>query len=93
MPGFESDIWQPYASSGVMVFGLSEEDFNRIDGFGQENDLTFPLLLNNNPVNPYGVPLDGNYAVEVVLDREGKIIYSGVGSSPEALLPAIESVL
>lgn len=76
-----------------MILGLSEEDFNRVDGFGQENNITFPMLLNNNPVNPYGVPLDGNYAVEVVLDREGKVIYSGLGSTAETLIPVIESVL
>ncbi|MEM9457389.1 MAG: hypothetical protein AAGF11_24630 [Myxococcota bacterium] len=76
-----------------MILGLSEEDFVRVDGFGQENNITFPMLLNNNPVNPYGVPLDGNYAVEVVLDREGKVVYSGLGSTAQTLLPVIESVL
>lgn len=77
----------------MIVLGLSEEEFLRVDGFGQDNNITFPLLLNNNPVNPYGVPLDGNYAVEVVLDREGKVAHASVGSTAENLIPIIESVL
>ncbi|MCA9709353.1 MAG: hypothetical protein KDK70_26160 [Myxococcales bacterium] len=76
-----------------MVLGLSEEDFLRVDGFGRDNGITFPLLLHNNSINPYGVPLDGNFAVEVVVDRQGKVAYAGVGSTAQSLIPIIESVL
>lgn len=77
----------------MVVLGLSNEEFMRVDGFGQENDITFPLLMHNSPINPYGVPLDGNFAVEVVLDRQGNVAYAGVGSTAQGLIPIIEGEL
>lgn len=75
------------------MLGLSEEDFGRVDGFGQDNNITFPLLLHNSSINPYGVPLDGNFAVEVILDRAGNVAFAGTSSTAESLVPIIESVL
>ena len=77
----------------MVVLGLSNEEFSRVDGFGQENNITFPLLLHNSSINPYGVPLDGNFAVEVVLDRQTNVAFAGVGSTAESLIPVIEQHL
>ena len=77
----------------MVVLGLSEEGYDRIDGFGQENDITFPLLMHNSSINPYGVPLDGNFAVEVVVDRQNRVHHAGVGQTAQNLLTIIQSVL
>ncbi len=75
------------------MLGLSQEEFARVDGFAQDNGITFPMLMHNSSINPYGVPLDGNFAVEVIVDRQGKVAYAGQSSTAESLLPIIQQQL
>ncbi len=76
-----------------MVLALGKEAVPRMLEFGQENGSTFPILMDDTTYQAYEDPGPGNYALEVVVDREGIVRFAEHGSTVEELRGVIEPLL
>jgi hypothetical protein len=77
----------------VLVFGLTDEDVNRVLAFRREQGVTFPLLLGQDTYRSYQDPGSGPYALDVVLDRRGIVRFVAHGASTESLRGQIDALL
>lgn len=92
----EKDFWQAYKDKGVVVIGIAiwaeDDPMQRAKEFVQKHNLTYLVLVDTKDKTPdlygvYGVPTN------VVIGRDGKILYLQAGFDEEGLKKAIEEAM
>jgi thiol-disulfide isomerase/thioredoxin len=88
MPAF-SRLQARWADKGVQFVGLSNEDARRVDQFGRDLNVSYPLWVGGDEVGELSRRLGNRLGVlpyTVLLDRSGNIMDSRVGTYPESML-------
>lgn len=75
------------------MLAQSDQSVDRIVAFGVEYGSTFPLVRDATTYEMYDDPGPGNFALEVIVDREGIVRFAQHGSSTEELEAAIVPLL
>ena len=75
------------------MLAQSDQSVERMVTFGAEYGSTFPLVRDDTTYEMYDDPGPGNFALEVIVDREGIVRFAEHGSSTEALEAAVVSLL
>jgi peroxiredoxin len=96
MPELENQIWQKYKKRGLLVLALGREHSEKeLNAFVKEKNLTFPVA--SDPKRElFGKFARQNIPRNVLVDKNGVIVYSSVGYEPDSfqkLITAIEQVL
>jgi peroxiredoxin len=86
-------LWQALGGRGFALLGLGEEDIPKMTAWAEERGATFPLLADDTTYERYDDPGPGNYALEVVVDREGIVRFVDHGSTTAELAAQIEPLL
>ncbi|MGB3340341.1 MAG: TlpA disulfide reductase family protein [bacterium] len=76
-----SALYNKYHEKGFMVLGISREDKSRLISYRQENNIPYPILIDNkNVTKEYGVE-----AIPTIIffDKTGKSRKTQVGFAPE----------
>ena len=75
------------------MLAQSDQPVPRIVGFGDEQGTTFPLVRDDTTYSAYEDPGPGNFALEIIVDRDGIVRFAQHGSTTEELAEALESLL
>jgi len=75
------------------MLAQSDQSVERIVAFGVEYSSTFPLVRDATTYEMYDDPGPGNFALEVIVDREGIVRFAQHGSSTEELEASIVALL
>ena len=76
MPDLEA-LYERFASQGLVILGISDEEAQKVEPFIRERKVTFPVLLDperkvNDAFVVYGIPRS------FVYDREGKLVAQSI---------------
>ncbi|MCH9688933.1 MAG: peroxiredoxin family protein [Deltaproteobacteria bacterium] len=82
-------MWQTYGDQGLAVLAISNQNIPTILGFGDDQGSTFPLIHEAATYEAYEDPGPGNYALEIVIDRDGNVAFAAHGST----VPELEDVI
>jgi thiol-disulfide isomerase/thioredoxin len=88
MPAFKR-LQARWAGRGVQFVGLANEEPRRVEKFGQELGINYPLLVGGDEVGDLSKRLGNRLGVlphTVIVDRNGGVIESRVGPYSEAAL-------
>lgn len=66
---------------------------SRIVAFGDAQGSTFPLVRDDTTYDMYDDPGAGNFALEIIVDREGIVRFAEHGSTTEELEAAVVPLL
>jgi peroxiredoxin len=96
MPELETQIWKKYRTKGLMVLALGrEQSAKEIKAFLEEKNFSFPAA--SDPKRAvFRLFATQNIPRNVLVDRDGTIVYLSVGYDPESfnkLITAIDGVL
>ena len=83
----ETTIWQEYQEDNIIMLGIiNTSNQSLIDGFIEENSITFPILFDpgspggvqgGNTYDDYYMPNDGSpYPRDFIVDQEGVLQYA-----------------
>ena len=75
------------------MLAQSDQSVARIVAFGVEYGSTFPLVRDETTYEMYEDPGPGNFALEVIVDRQGIVRFAEHGSTTEELEAAIVPLL
>lgn len=79
LPRLQKEIWEDLKSEDLAVFVLArEEGWDKIDPFMEKHNYTFPVFPDLKR-GVFGLFADQSIPRNVVLDRQGKIIYQSIG--------------
>ena len=79
LPRLEKEIWKDLKHEDLAVFVLArEEGWDKIDPFMKQHDYTFPVFPDLKR-GVFGLFADQSIPRNVILDRQGKIIYQSIG--------------
>lgn len=82
LPRLQKEIWEELKSEDLAVFVLArEEGWDKIDPFMEKHNYTFPVFPDLKR-GVFGLFAEQSIPRNVVLDREGKIIYQSIGYLP-----------
>lgn len=71
----------------------SDQSVERMVNFGDEQGVSFPLVRDDTTYEMYEDPGPGNFALEVIVDRDGIVQFVEHGSSTEELEAALRPLL
>lgn len=86
-------LWQGYRDEGLLFLAQSDQTVERIVDFGDAQGSTFPLVRDNTTYEMYDNPGPGNFALEVIVDREGVVRFAEHGSTAAELEAAVKPLL
>lgn len=77
MPYIEQDIWQPLKDKDFVLIGVDyKEEPKKVDAFAQQMKITYPLAYDQSGEVFHSIAAEGaGVTRNVVIDREGKIIF------------------
>lgn len=77
-----------------MVLGLNHyESENTVRQFGQQNGVTFPLLLDGSSYSAYAQPGQSPFPLDYLVDREGNVAYFNTEYDPITMLAIVDSLI
>lgn len=77
----------------MLFLAQSDQSVQRIVDFGDEQGSTFPLVRDDTTYDMYDDPGPGNFALEVIVDREGIVRFAEHGSTTAGLEAAVKPLL
>jgi peroxiredoxin len=77
MPYIEQDLWQPLKDKDFVLIGMDyKEEPEKVDAFARQMKITYPLAYDQSGEIFHSIAAAGaGVTRNVILDREGKIIY------------------
>lgn len=72
---------------------MSNQSVKRIVDFGDQMGSTFPLVRDSTTYEMYEDPGPGNFALEIIIDRDGIVRFAEHGSTTDELEAAIVPLL
>ena len=94
----ESGFHQPYKDAGLLVLGIAGGLFNDTDEllreFRDQTGATFPIAWDDGSRSAWAFPSSiSPYPRQVVLDRDGTVLYLATEHRADALAEVIEATL
>ena len=97
MPKLEANIWRAYKDRDLVVLGIDlQEDIGQVKLFAVNNDLTFPLGIDENGslFRAYaGGDAVANVPFNVIIDKDQKIRYSEASYKEQEMIQLIQELL
>jgi len=84
LPRLQKELWETLGGQEdfTILVLAREEGWNKLDPFMENNKYTFPVFPDLNR-KVFGLFAEQSIPRNVVLNKEGKIIYQSIGYSPE----------
>lgn len=92
LPRLQKEIWEDLKSEDLAVFVLArEEGWEKIDPFMEKHNYTFPVFPDLKR-GVFGLFAEQSIPRNVVLDRQGKIIYQSIGYLPNEFTKMVDLI-
>ena len=100
-PDIEQLIWKPHRADGVVVIGINtgglygDDNRTRIERFIAETGITFPVAqdLAGSAGQFGGGPAISPFPIDVVVGRDGRIVYVSREYDASAMIGAVQAAL
>lgn len=94
MPHIETDIWQPLKDKGLVLVGVDrKEPMETVKEFAKTMGITYPLVLDeNSEIFTLYARTDAGVTRNVIVDREGKIVFLTRLFNPDEFKQMIEVI-
>ena len=93
LPRLQSELYNAFKDNpefAVFVLGR-EEDWSKLDPFMEQNNYSFPVFPDLDR-KVFGLFADASIPRNVVLDRNGKIIYQSIGFTDEEFTKMVDLI-
>lgn len=92
LPRLQKEIWEDLKSEDLAVFVLArEEGWEKINPFMEKHNYTFPVFPDLKR-GVFGLFAEQSIPRNVVLDRQGKIIYQSIGYLPNEFTKMVDLI-